>query len=313
MTSERATMLASLGVDPANVREIARAPAVDAGVSHGYAGSSAPEKLSPHFELVQWPGHTTMPQVARHQLEPSVVRIEVAVSQIAGNASRHGAETYLDARGGKRAMALLETAEGPVVVENGPDGVALFAMPSGEGALSQWDDWTSLPVELSSAPPLPDVSGWLGEHLKALAASTSIVDQTAAAGAIARFHVVRTAIESIASWARALQQREREAVERLAIERGGRLHDELSELEDEVADDVVLRLAMERDILDSAQSVLWLAAAGQRLARELRAVDDIAVTKLSCFGPSASLDENEHLAAVSAIDPDAWWGRLGSD
>ena len=184
-------------------------------------------------------------------------------------------------------------------------------------------NWVPLPSELSSLPPIHPLSGWLRTHVASLVASRCIVDQAAAAGAVIRLYVpepalrdavlartVRDPSESSSDWIGGLSSRELDAIESLAIERALRVEDALDELSDEPGTRAILRIAYERDALASVQAVLWIAGCGQRLACELRRVDDAAVTNLSRITPSDAFGKDNLLSAVGSSDPDAWWGSL---
>jgi hypothetical protein len=116
-------------------------------------------------------------------------------------------------------------------------------------------------------------------------------------------------LKPISDYVRTWSPRELEAIERFAVERAGALLDAVNYIEAEYTVDDTLRLARERNALESVMFVLFLAVRGFMLADALKAVDDAAVTSLSNL-PMPAKDARvayPFLLAVENEEPSRWW------
>jgi hypothetical protein len=336
MTSdERSTLLKDLGIDPGTMREIEQIPLGGSGVAQGLrAGKSSARDLSESFvELVH---ARALPfALTQHALEPRVVRVEGAVVRATSGAAEsiEGA-VLLDARYGRSAGVVVESAEGPMLIDVDAIGIRITYLAPVED-LSALERSEPLPTRLSSAAPaLPALLGnrscepWLRQRVEALASSSWLVDHVASVGTVVRLWSPtptegreilegRAAAPSAAAgaWIRELLRADRDAVEQLAVQQAITLRawfDGLADAPDDPTWAEVLRALHERDALESVRSMLWLAGPAHGLTNELALLDDAAAASLSAIAPLETSAPDELLQAVFASEPEAWWGELAA-
>lgn len=336
MTSdERSALLKDLGIDPGTMRELAQIPLGGSGVAQGLrAGKGSARDLSESFvELVL---ARALPfALTQHALEPSVVRVEgAAVRAMSGAAESIEGAVLLDARHGRCAGVVVESAEGPMLIDVDAIGIRITYLEPVEDRSAQ-ERSEPLPTRLSSAAPglvalLDDRScePWLRRRVEALAGSSWLVDHVASVGTVVRLWTPTpsegrailegraTAPSAVAgAWIRGLLRAERDGVEQLAVQQAissRAWFDGLADAPNDPTSAEVLRALHERDALESVRSLLWLAGPAHGLANELARLDDAAAVSLSAIASPEALASDELLQAVFASEPEAWWGELAA-
>jgi len=188
-----------------------------------------------------------------------------------------------------------------------------------------WDRWQPLPSQFSGEVPTASaligansLEPWLEARYSELASSGYIMEAAAAVGLLVRLWVptgtqmagATPPSGPAARWAEGLPSRELDALERFALERSGRLQEELYELPGMGADPTpqdVRRMAYDRDALECVLTVLRLAGRGTMLAPELGHCDDAAITVASALPITPGLENDPLLRAVGRKRPFAWW------
>lgn len=195
--------------------------------------------------------------------------------------------------------------------------------------------WQGEAPDLGDPPSVDEVlagwptADWLRERAQALQGSPLPLDRVAALGTIrrlwlpegreAQLEVLRTGkrgpADTVTAWARSLDPRQRDTLERLIRVQADQLQRRLEDLteqpvEPEAERVVALELADRRDALEAAVAVLALGGVPHHVLSLLRDLDREAAelwTQLPAGGILADLD---WLGAVAAGAPDAWWAAF---
>ena len=330
-----------------------RLPAPATGVGHGLGSAAIEAELSPQSieAILLQPNFTRDADLGRRLGLDSVARWDgdarVIVLGDAPVLARAGAAELvpdlgwlIDTRGNTAAVVIEGASSREATYLSADNGALIlghveYAAPPTSAFVFRDAPQLELP-DLGSLLESLGVKRWLRDEISTRAASESVLVRAASVGLTARlamgelddpdrvFHAIvgggTDPLDTLRSWARGLPGEVVTYLEASALDEAELVAGQIDEIEKVFSKDheeaarTALRSRLRRDDLESVAYVLQQARTDTVLVDALKALDRRATSHLTTYDLVTDADVDPPLfGAVSAAQPDAWWGTVWSD